>query len=120
MAKSRNCSDAGDQQLNYLIVFMGAGLGGALRHGVNVTASRMFGVGFPTGTFVVNVLGSFLIGLLAGVFLTRSGISQHWRLFLTTGVLGGFTTFSAFSLDTALLLERHAFALAAGYVAGSV
>jgi CrcB protein len=104
----------------YLIVFLGAGIGGAMRHGVNVGAARLFGYGFPYGTLVVNVAGSFLMGLLAGYFAFRPGIGQHFRLFLTTGVLGGFTTFSAFSLDTALLVERHAYGLAAGYAVGSV
>jgi CrcB protein len=105
----------------YLIVFLGAGLGGALRHGVNVSAARMFGLGFPFGTLIVNITGSFLMGLLAGYFAFRPGIvSQHARLFLTTGILGGFTTFSAFSLDTALLIERHAYGMAAGYAVGSV
>jgi CrcB protein len=104
----------------YFIVFLGAGIGGAMRHGVNVGATRLFGYGFPYGTLVVNVVGSFLMGLLAGYFAFRPGIGQHFRLFLTTGVLGGFTTFSAFSLDTALLVERHAYGLAAGYAVGSV
>jgi fluoride exporter len=104
----------------YLIVFIGAGIGGALRHGVNVAASRQFGFGFPFGTLIVNILGSFAMGLLAGYFAFRPGISQHMRLFLTTGILGGFTTFSAFSLDTALLIERHSYGVAAGYVVGSV
>ena len=104
----------------YLIVFLGAGVGGALRHGVNVGSTRAFGQGFPAGTLIVNVLGSFLIGLLAGYFALRPGLSQEARLFLTTGILGGFTTFSAFSLDTALLIERHAYALAVAYVLGSV
>lgn len=104
----------------YLIVFLGAGIGGALRHGVNVGAARLFGFGFPFGTLIVNIAGSFIMGALAGYFVFRPGIGQHFRLFLTTGVLGGFTTFSAFSLDTALLVERHAYASAAGYVVGSV
>jgi CrcB protein len=104
----------------YLIVFLGAGIGGALRHGVNVAAARLFGYGFPFGTLIVNVVGSFVIGLLAGYFAFRPGIPQDMRLFLTTGILGGFTTFSAFSLDAALLVERHSYALAAGYIAGSV
>jgi CrcB protein len=60
------------------------------------------------------------MGLLAGYFAFRPGIDQHMRLFLITGILGGFTTFSAFSLDAALLIERHAYAMAAAYVAGSV
>src|SRR5216110_2183428 len=104
----------------YLIVFLGAGLGGALRHGVNVGAARLFGFGFPFGTLIVNIAGSFLMGLFAGYFAFRPGIAQHMRLFLTTGVLGGFTTFSAFSLDAALLVERHSYGLAAGYMVGSV
>jgi CrcB protein len=104
----------------YLIVFIGAGIGGALRHGVNVAAARQFGFGFPFGTLIVNVAGSFLMGLFAGYFAFRPGIGQHARLFLTTGILGGFTTFSAFSLDTALLIERHSWGLAAGYAIGSV
>jgi len=104
----------------YLIVFVGAGIGGAMRHGVNVGATRLFGFGFPFGTFIVNVLGSFAMGLLAGFFIYRPGVPQHVRLFLTTGILGGFTTFSSFSLDAALLIERHAYALAAGYIVGSV
>jgi CrcB protein len=101
-------------------VSLGAGIGGALRHGVNVGAARLFGYGFPFGTLIVNVLGSFVMGLFAGYFAFRPGIVQHARLFLTTGILGGFTTFSAFSLDTALLVERHSYRLAAGYAVGSV
>ena len=89
--------------LTYLIVFIGAGLGGALRHGVNVASLRVFGTGFPFGTLTVNVVGSLAMGLLAGYFALRLETGQIWRLFLTTGVLGGFTTFSTFSLDTALL-----------------
>jgi len=104
----------------YLIVFIGAGIGGALRHGVNIGSAKLFGYGFPTGTLIVNVVGSFVMGLLAGYFAFRPGISQEMRLFLTTGILGGFTTFSTFSLDSALLIERHQYALAATYVAGSV
>ena len=106
--------------MGYLIVFLGAGIGGALRHGVNVGSARLFGYGFPYGTLIVNVVGSFLMGVLAGYFAFRPGIGQHARLFLTTGILGGFTTFSAFSLDTALLVERHAYGMAAGYAVGSV
>jgi CrcB protein len=106
--------------MGYAIVFVGAGIGGALRHGVNLAAVRLLGYGFPYGTLIVNVLGSFLMGLLAGYFAFRMGLPQHMRLFLTTGVLGGFTTFSAFSLDAALLIERHAYWLAAAYMAGSV
>jgi len=104
----------------YLIVFVGAGIGGALRHGVNVASTRLFGYGFPYGTFIVNVADSFAMGLLAGFFVYRAGVPQHVRLFLTTGILGGFTTFSTFSLDAALLVERHSLGMAAGYMVGSV
>ena len=104
----------------YLIVFIGAGIGGALRHGVNVAATRLFGFGFPFGTLIVNVTGSFAMGLFAGYFAYRAGVPQHVRLFLTTGILGGFTTFSTFSLDAAVLIERHAYGAAVGYVVGSV
>ena len=106
--------------MSYLIVFLGAGIGGAVRHSVNLGSARLLGTSFPYGTIVVNVVGSLLIGLLAGLFLSRPGISQDVRLFLTTGVLGGFTTFSAFSLDAALLIQRDALLAAAGYVILSV
>lgn len=104
----------------YLVVFLGAGIGGALRHGVNVAALAVFGPGFPFGTLGVNVAGSFVMGLLAGWFALRFDPGQHWRLFLTTGILGGFTTFSAFSLDTALLFQRGVAWVALGYVLLSV
>ena len=106
--------------MGYLVVFLGAGIGGALRHGVNLASAKLFGRGFPFGTLIVNVVGSLAMGLLAGYFAYRTGVPQHMRLFLTTGILGGFTTFSAFSLDAALLMERHAYGLAAAYVAVSV
>ena len=105
---------------SYLVVFVGAGIGGALRHGVNVASGRLLGPGFPWGTLIVNVLGSLAMGLLAAYFVARSGASEQWRLFLTTGLLGGFTTFSAFSLDTMLLVERNSYGLAAAYVLLSV
>jgi fluoride exporter len=106
--------------MGYLVVFLGAGIGGALRHGVNLASARVLGVGFPFGTIIVNIAGSLLMGLLAGYFAFRTGVPQHMRLFLTTGILGGFTTFSAFSLDAALLLERHAYWSATAYMLGSV
>lgn len=107
--------------VGFLIVFLGAGLGGACRHGVNLAALRCLGPGgFPYGTLAVNVLGSFLMGVIAEYFALRSGLPQHWRLFLTTGILGGFTTFSAFSLETALLYERGQALAALAYVLSSV
>ena len=105
-----------------LLVFLGAGLGGVLRHGVNLASARAFGHAFPWGTLGVNVIGSFLMGALAGWLALRAGgaWTQSTRLFLATGILGGFTTFSAFSLDAALLWERGQGGLAAAYVAASV
>ena len=104
----------------YLIVFLGGGFGAAMRHGVNLTAARWLGTGFPYGTLTVNVVGSLVMGLMAAWFAFEGSPSQHWRLFLTTGMLGGFTTFSTFSLDTALLYERGELGLAAVYVLVSV
>jgi CrcB protein len=104
----------------YLLVFLGGGLGAALRHGVNVGTARWLGTGFPFGTLTVNVLGSLVMGLLIAYLAFKGDASQHWRLFIATGVLGGFTTFSAFSLDVALLYERGAVGLAFGYVVVSV
>lgn len=107
--------------MGYVIVFLGGGLGSALRLGVNQLAVRLFGINFPFGTLTVNIVGSLLIGLIAGYFAHMSeASSQEWRLFLTTGILGGFTTFSAFSLDVALLWERSEFGLAVFYVLASV
>ncbi len=106
----------------FLLVFLGAGLGGAARHAVNVGCGRWCGIDFPWGTLTVNVVGSFAMGLLAGWLAFKAGESwsQHARLFLATGVLGGFTTFSAFSLDAMLLWERDQGLAAASYVAASV
>ncbi len=104
----------------YLLVALGSGIGGALRHAINVGASRLLGTGWPYGTFTVNLVGSFAIGVIAGWFALKGHASQGWLLFLTTGVLGGFTTFSAFSLDVALLWERGRPDLAGLYAVGSV
>ena len=104
----------------YLIVVIGSGIGGAVRHAVNVGAARWLGTGWPYGTFTVNIVGSFIMGIIAGYFALRGTASQAWLLFLTTGILGGFTTFSAFSLDVALLIERGRLDATAGYLLGSV
>lgn len=106
--------------LNFLIVFIGGGVGSMMRHGVNVATARLAGTAFPYGTLTVNVTGSLVMGLFAGYFAFKGDASQSWRLFLMTGILGGYTTFSAFSLDTALLYERGEIALALAYVLVSV
>lgn len=106
--------------MGFLIVFLGGGIGAALRHGVNLIMSRVAGGGYPFATLFENVSGSFLMGAIAAWFAFKGDASQSWRLFLTTGILGGYTTFSAFSLDAALLYERGVLGLAALYILGSV
>jgi len=104
----------------YAIVFVGTGVGGVLRHFVNRLALTSIST-FPWSTMTVNVTGSLAMGVLAGWFAFRSNVaSQPLALFLTTGVLGGYTTFSAFSLDAALLWERSDVRGAAIYVGGTV
>jgi CrcB protein len=82
--------------------------------------ARVFGTHFPLGTFLINVSGSLVMGLIAGYLAFKGSAAQPWRLFVMTGVLGGYTTFSTFSLDSAVLYERGEIALAALYVTGSV
>ncbi len=106
--------------MDFLLVFVGAGFGGMLRHGINLIALRLVGTAFPFGTLLINISGSLLIGIVAEYWAIRSGLPQPARLFLTTGILGGFTTFSAFSLETALLWERGQPLLAALYIGASV
>jgi CrcB protein len=107
--------------VGFVIVFLGAGIGGAFRHGVNLAALRLLGAGaFPFGTLAINVLGSFLMGVVVEFFALRSGLPQQWRLFLATGILGGFTTFSAFSLEVALLYEKGEVGAALAYVLASL
>ena len=105
--------------MHWLLVFVGGGLGSMARHGMNRAGLAILGPGFPWWTMAVNVLGSFLIGLLAGL-LGAMEAGQNARLFLVTGFLGGFTTFSAFSLDTLTLWERGAQTEAGLYIFASV
>jgi CrcB protein len=104
------------------LIFLGGGVGAALRHGVNVVSAGWLGIDFPWGTLIVNVIGSLLVGALAAWFAFRGDAvwTQPLRLFLATGMLGGFTTFSAFSLDFAMLFERGEVASALAYVLASV
>src|SRR3954470_17006675 len=106
--------------MSYLWVFFGGGLGASLRHLVNLICARCIGTGFPWGTFIINITGSTVMGVIAGYLAFKGEASQPWRLFLMTGVLGGYTTFSAFSLDAVLLYERGETGLALFYVLGSV
>jgi fluoride exporter len=104
----------------FVAVFLGGGLGAAARHGVNLLVAQLTTARFPWGTLAINVIGSLLIGVLAEWFALRAQLPQPLRLFLITGVLGGFTTFSAFSLEVGLLMERGQMMTAAGYVLASL
>jgi CrcB protein len=103
-----------------LWVALGGALGSAARYGVNVWSARLLGTGFPWHTFIVNVVGCFVMGALVELMALKLNVGNETRAFLTTGILGGFTTFSAFSLDFALLVERKSYGAALGYGVGSV
>jgi CrcB protein len=103
-----------------LIVFIGSGIGGALRHLVNLVSLRMGGLDFPYGTLTINVAGSALMGLVIALFAHLDPVSHDIRLFLTTGLIGGFTTWSTFTLDVVTLWERGETAAAAAYVLASL
>ena len=104
----------------FLYAAFGGAIGAAARYGVNVSTFKLLGHGFPWGTMFVNIAGSFVMGVLIAVMALSWNASQETRVFLMTGVLGGFTTFSAFSLDFAALYERKEFGLAFGYAGSSV
>lgn len=103
------------------LVAMGGATGAVMRYLLGAQALRAFGNGWPYGTLVANVLGGLLMGALAAVLTLRGGLDQEkWRLLLGVGVLGGFTTFSAYSLEIVLMIERRAYLQAATYSVGSV
>lgn len=105
-----------------LIVFFGGGLGAALRYLVNQAMGRLVSIEFPLGIMAINISGSLVMGIAAGYFAFKAGEdwTQNARLFVTTGIMGGYTTFSAFSLDAILLYERGEVMTAVLYVVGSV
>lgn len=103
-----------------LWVAVGGALGSALRYLVNVNSLRLFGAEFPWHTLIVNIAGCFAMGVIIEASALKFQMSNEVRAFLTTGILGGFTTFSAFSLDFAVLVERKAYGLAGAYAASSV
>lgn len=103
-----------------LWVAAGGAIGAAGRYLVGGQMIRLMGPNLPWGTFTVNITGSFLMGLLVGLLALRFNISPELRAFLTVGVLGGFTTFSAFALDVSVMFERKDQAMAGFYIAGSV
>lgn len=108
-------------QLTHLLpVALGGALGASARYGVGALMLRLMGTGYPWGTLTVNVLGGFAMGLLLEALALRFSISPELRLLVVTGFLGGFTTFSAFSLEVANMIERNALMPAAGYILASV
>lgn len=105
--------------MNLLLVMAGGAIGAGLRYLAGRASAAAFGVDYPWGTLLVNLTGALLMGLLAGA-LARSGGSEETRLFLGVGILGGFTTFSAFSLEAASMIERGQIMVAGGYALLSV
>ncbi len=101
------------------LVAVGGAIGTGIRHLTNIGALRLVGANYPWGTMAINIVGSFAMGLFIATLMRRGG-SNEVRLFVATGILGGFTTFSAFSLDFATLWERGATLPAFGYALASV
>lgn len=107
--------------LNLILVGAGGAVGAIARYGLGVQAVRTLGGAWPYGTLIANVLGGLLMGALAAVLTQRSGDGpERWRLLLGVGLLGGFTTFSAFSLEVVQMTDRKAWGAAAIYSLGSV
>ena len=103
-----------------LAVALGGAIGSVARFLVGIGSTKLFGLAFPWGTLIINIAGSFLIGAFAESFALRWDAPQSVRVFLTVGICGGFTTFSTFSLDAYLLMERGELWPAAAYMIGSV
>ena len=102
------------------MVALGGALGSVVRYLVAGWVQPQWWPGFPFGIFVVNITGGLVMGLITGIAALKLHLSPEMRAFLTTGILGGYTTFSTFSLDSAMLMERGAYGQAAIYVVGSV
>lgn len=103
-----------------MAVAFGGAIGSVARYLVGIESGRLFGLNFPWGTLIINIVGSFLIGIFVESFALRWDLSQFWRVFLTIGICGGFTTFSTFSLDAYLLLDRGQSLAGGAYVIASV
>jgi len=103
-----------------LTVAVGGAIGTMARYLIATWSIARFGAGFPFGTFAINITGSFLIGVVFALAASRIGMSPYLRLFLTTGILGGYTTFSAFAYETLTLGSEGEYLRSAGYALGSV
>jgi len=103
-----------------LAVAAGGALGSVARYLTGIGATKLFGLTFPWGTLLINIAGSFLIGVFVELFALKWDLPQEARVFLTVGFCGGFTTFSTFSLEAWLLMQRGEWDYAAAYIAGSV
>jgi fluoride exporter len=103
-----------------LAVAVGGAIGSVARYLVAIGSGKIFGTNFPWGILIINVTGSFLIGVFVGLFATKWDLPQSVRIFLTVGICGGYTTFSTFSLDSYYLMERGQLLMALAYIVGSV
>ena len=103
----------------YAAVMAGGALGAVCRFAAGSAVAKLYSGPFPLGTFLVNVTGSLLIGILMGLFLNRPAVDAHWRLFLVTGVLGGYTTFSRFEWETLVSLRGGAGSVGLVYMCSS-
>ena len=103
-----------------LMVALGGAIGSSARYLIGVLATRLFGIGFPWGTMIVNIVGSFAMGILIALLALKYSVSNEMRGFLAIGVLGGFTTFSSFALDVVYLYEKKQYLASAGYMSVSV
>ena len=106
--------------MNYIVVFVGGGIGAVARYWLQGAVYRSMAADFPYGTFLVNLLGCFAIGFLMSAFEVRFVVTPPLRMFLAIGVLGGFSTFSSFSYETIALLREGSIALGLLNVAGSI
>lgn len=114
--------DKRKRQVNLIFIMavaVSGAIGSVMRYLVGIGAGRLFGTDFPWGTLIINITGSFVMGLFAGLFATRWNLPQAMRIFLTVGICGGYTTFSTFSLDSFYLIERGELAATAVYMIGS-
>jgi len=106
--------------LNVLAIFLGGGIGAVLRYLVGFNLSKYFEISLPISTFLVNIIGSFVIGFLFFFFMEKTGITPALRLALTVGFCGGLTTFSTFSLEVFGMLTNHQFVQAFSYIVLSI